>query len=338
MNRRRLDFEATRDSLLAATGQLDLTMGGRPVDLTAPTMRRRTVYGFIDRQNLPDLFRTFDFASPDTTSPQRFQTTVPQQALFMLNSPFVIEQTRALAAQLPTATAPAEATIQQLYRRVYARAAEPAEVAAGVQFVQTALALPPEKASPPVWRYGSGQYDATTGRVEFQPLPRFVERVWQGGPKLPDPKLGYVNLHAHGGHPENKAAAIRRWTAPRDGTVSISGQLARPSDLGAGILGRIVASRGGELLQSVVEPGGKKEMVVADLAVQAGDTLDFIVEARANATHDSFAWTPVVNGEIGKFDANLDFSGPPPPRSPQLTAWEKYVQVLLAANEFVFAD
>ena len=60
---------------------------------------RRTVYGFIDRQNLAGIFRTFDFASPDTTSPQRLRTTVPQQALFMMNSPFVIEQARALVSK-----------------------------------------------------------------------------------------------------------------------------------------------------------------------------------------------------------------------------------------------
>ena len=57
------------------------------------------MYGFIDRQNLPGLFRTFDFASPDTHAPQRYATTVPQQALFLMNSPFVVEQAKALAAR-----------------------------------------------------------------------------------------------------------------------------------------------------------------------------------------------------------------------------------------------
>src|SRR5207302_5299893 len=98
MNRRRLDFEAMRDALLAASGRLERTAGGPAVDLTAaPFTGRRTVYGFIDRQNLPGLFRTFDFASPDTSSAQRYATTVPQQALFLMNSPFVEEQARSLA-------------------------------------------------------------------------------------------------------------------------------------------------------------------------------------------------------------------------------------------------
>jgi mono/diheme cytochrome c family protein len=99
-NRQRLDFEQMRDALLAVAGALDTRMGGQPVDLVKePFTTRRSVYGFIDRQNLPGMFRTFDFASPDTTSPQRFYTTVPQQALFMMNSPFVVQQGKALVSR-----------------------------------------------------------------------------------------------------------------------------------------------------------------------------------------------------------------------------------------------
>ena len=58
----------------------------------APFSTRRSVYGFIERQNLPAFFRTFDFANPNTHTPERPQTTAPQQALFLMNSPFAIEQ------------------------------------------------------------------------------------------------------------------------------------------------------------------------------------------------------------------------------------------------------
>ena len=61
--------------------------------------RRRTVYGLVDRQSLPAVFRAFDFASPDLSSERRPRTTVPQQALFSMNAPLVIEQARALAAR-----------------------------------------------------------------------------------------------------------------------------------------------------------------------------------------------------------------------------------------------
>jgi hypothetical protein len=100
MNRQRLDFEAMRDATLAVAGRLDRMMGGRPVELwQAPYSLRQTVYGFIDRQDLPGVFRVFDFANPDVSNDQRPKTTVPQQALFAMNSPFVIEQAKALAAR-----------------------------------------------------------------------------------------------------------------------------------------------------------------------------------------------------------------------------------------------
>jgi hypothetical protein len=140
MNRRRLDFEAQRDSLLAISGKVDPKMGGPPVELTnLPFSSRRTIYGFIDRQNLPGLFRTFDFASPDTTSPQRFETTVPQQALFLMNSAFVMEQARSLVHRPEVkGQKNLEGKVQALYRLIYAREAEPEEVSLGLRFIQNA--------------------------------------------------------------------------------------------------------------------------------------------------------------------------------------------------------
>ena len=126
MNRTRLDFESSRDTLLAISGRLDLAAGGHSTDIaTAPEARRRTVYGFVDRQNLPGMFRTFDFASPDTTSSQRFATTVPQQSLYLLNNRFVIEQAKSLLARSEVRqAADAEGKVQALYRIIYQRSPE----------------------------------------------------------------------------------------------------------------------------------------------------------------------------------------------------------------------
>ncbi len=141
MNRRRLDFEAMRDTLLAVSGKLDPTLGGLPVDIIAePFSPRRTVYGLIDRQNLPGLFRTFDFANPDVSSQGRFATTVPQQALFMMNSPFVIEQARSLVARAEVKQANSEPEkIQTLCRLAWQRPAERDEIRTAEKF----LTLPP---------------------------------------------------------------------------------------------------------------------------------------------------------------------------------------------------
>ncbi len=140
MNRRRLSWEALRDSLLKVSGQLDETMGGKSVDITRrPFSTRRTVYAFIDRQDLPTLFRVFDLANPDQSSGKRPHTTVPQQALFLLNSPFVWEQARA-AVTRPEMTQAANTTerVSRLFRIVLGREPTTDESDACVAFIQQA--------------------------------------------------------------------------------------------------------------------------------------------------------------------------------------------------------
>jgi mono/diheme cytochrome c family protein len=123
MNRRRLDFEATRDALLAVGGALDERIGGPPVrDITAPAANRRTVYGYLDRLNVPGLYRTFDFPSPDATSPHRDTTTVPPQALFLMNNPFAIEQARRVTRRPEIAGERDPARrVDRLFRLLYSR-------------------------------------------------------------------------------------------------------------------------------------------------------------------------------------------------------------------------
>ncbi len=140
MNRRRLDFEAMRDSLLAVSGELHRTLGGKPGDLLkGPGMRRRTVYGYVDRFNLPGLFRVFDFPNPDVSTGTRSETTVPQQALFGMNSPFVVERAKQVARLEPIAKATqADAKVRGLYRQVHAREPRDDEIALAIQFVAAA--------------------------------------------------------------------------------------------------------------------------------------------------------------------------------------------------------
>jgi hypothetical protein len=136
-NRRRLEFEALRDATLSVSGELDTTAGGRPVDLTKePFALRRAIYGYIDRQDLPGVFRVFDLASPDQSCPQRARTTVPQQALFLMNSPFVIERAKTIAA-LPQVAAAATTPerIDAMYRALFARSPAPDELQIGQAFL-----------------------------------------------------------------------------------------------------------------------------------------------------------------------------------------------------------
>jgi hypothetical protein len=142
--RRRLDLEAMRDALLCVSGRLDSRMGGRPADVAGdPANGRRTVYGLVDRQSLPGVFRAFDFASPDQSAERRPRTTVPQQALFSMNAPFVIEQAKSVASRRDVmAAGSADERIGRLYQTILGRAPEPEELKAATRF------LTPDKSAP----------------------------------------------------------------------------------------------------------------------------------------------------------------------------------------------
>jgi hypothetical protein len=417
-NQQRLELEALRDSLLAVSGRLDPKIGGPAVEITKPPYaNRRTIYGFIDRQNLQGLFRTFDLASPDTTNAQRYRTTVPQQALFMMNSPFVVEQARALASRRDlTALKDPARQIRYAYRLLYGRLPSAEELSLGLKFVQAsgargAEAAPREESA---WSYGYGFFDPATHRVtSFQALPHWTGQAWQGGPDFPDPQLQHLRLTAPGGHPgpDPHHAAIRRWVAPRDVIVTISGTLGHSASEGDGVQARIVSSREGEL-GSWTAHGGQAETTVRRVLVRRGDMLDFIVDGRDDPRFDSFTWAPTIRlapravaslpvpgtrpTDFGNRSANIrlsdaqisqisaerrgrpslrsvssassadkvgnpkakiapptsrvsaksidvwsaesGFTGPAAEAPKPLTAWEKYLQVLLMANEFAFVD
>jgi hypothetical protein len=136
-NLRRLEFEAVRDSLLAIGGNLDKKMGGEPVNLgAAPYSKRRTIYGYVDRRNLPEVYNQFDFANPDISTGKRYETIVPQQALFMMNSPLVVEQARNLVGRqdFRDARGPRE-RIKLLYDIIYQREPTDVEIELGVDYL-----------------------------------------------------------------------------------------------------------------------------------------------------------------------------------------------------------
>ncbi|MCF7764925.1 MAG: DUF1549 and DUF1553 domain-containing protein [Verrucomicrobia bacterium] len=142
-NRRRLDFESMRDTLLAVSGRLSGTLGGRAQDVAGdPLNTRRTVYGLVDRQDLPGVYRAFDFASPDGSAERRATTTTPQQALFAMNSPFVIEQARGLAKRSMAGNTTPSIAVRSFYRLALGRDPSAAETEAALGFVDAVVADP----------------------------------------------------------------------------------------------------------------------------------------------------------------------------------------------------
>ena len=356
-NRRRLDFESMRDAMLLAAGRLDDAIGGRPVDLSAePYSNRRTIYGFIDRLNLDPMYTTFDFASPDVTAAERPTTTVPQQALFGMNHPFVLEQARAIAARGLVEAAEGEdvAVAEAIYHAVYGRPALPAEVKTAVAYVRSLPKVADTIGS--VWQYGYGDPEATPGTVaRFRPLPYFDGQNYQGSAAFPDPRLFHLRLTATGGHPgRGSVAIIRRWVAPRDASIQIRGELAHLRDRGDGVEGQILhvhrpaaGAATSKRIGSWKVFNDKQPTTIDSLVVRRGDAIDFVVGSAGNSSSDSFGWSPTISvakNETAQPEANAagqqwaaarDF-GPPPP--PPLSPWEQVAQALLLTNEFWFLD
>ena len=348
MNPRRLGFEEARDAWLAAGGGLDLRLGGRPASLLGGGNTRRTLYALVDRESLPAVFRTFDFANPDLSIAHRTETTVPQQALFGMNHPFVAAQAKALLRAGDVRSADGAERLRRVYARLFQRAPSAAETAAALDYVRSGDAPAPEvpKRSHD-WQYGYGEWDEEAGKLKsFTPLPHFTGAAWQGAGEWPDTRLGWLQLTAEGGHPGNdrKHAVARRWIAPGDGTYSVRSTLLHEPSAGDGIRAFVSHGRDGGLYAGKAH-ASKAEVNLDSLRLRAGDTLDFIVDIGDGLNSDQFLWAPRIEraGSTGSggdittdaWDARADFAAAPFSR---LSAWEQIVQVLLLSNEFMFVD
>jgi hypothetical protein len=139
-NRRRLEVEQWRDSLLAVSGNLDRTRGGPTFDLKDASAKRRTVYAKISRHELDGLLRLFDFPDANVTADKRTVTTVPQQQLFALNSEFMAGQARAFSARLEKLAESDRERITAAYRLAFGRVPTERERELAERF----LALPPK--------------------------------------------------------------------------------------------------------------------------------------------------------------------------------------------------
>ncbi len=137
MNRRRLDVEPWRDAMLAVSGQLDLTVGGPALPLESTENRRRTVYTEVHRREVSKTLLMHDFPDPGLHSPRRQQTTTPLQGLYVLNSPFVVEQARHLAERLQTEHPDSlESGVDRAHQLLFGRSATPAELQLAREYLE----------------------------------------------------------------------------------------------------------------------------------------------------------------------------------------------------------
>ncbi len=138
---RRLDAEQIRDSVLAVSGRLDRTIGGKTVPLrnrqfvfnhtsrdhTKYDSLRRSVYLPVIRNNLYPLFQQFDFPDPTMPTGRRSETVIAPQALLMMNSDLVIDSARQLAVTLLSESMSDEERISCAWQRITGRPSTPDE-------------------------------------------------------------------------------------------------------------------------------------------------------------------------------------------------------------------
>jgi mono/diheme cytochrome c family protein len=151
----RLEAEPIRDTILAVSGVLDLRMGGPGFDLFEPNNNyvkvyhpkrefgpvewRRMIYQSKPRMRLDDTFGTFDCPDAGQVAPRRNVSTTPLQALSLLNSPFMLQQSELFARRVAKEAGPdLGAEVDRAFRVAFGRQPSAAEKAAALKLTQDA--------------------------------------------------------------------------------------------------------------------------------------------------------------------------------------------------------
>ncbi|MDA7650315.1 DUF1549 and DUF1553 domain-containing protein [Akkermansiaceae bacterium] len=317
-NRQRKDLEAWRDSALQVSGRLVRKMGGKPFNLDQPPYQgRRTIYAKTRRGFLPSVMRAFDFPGSEEALMKRTTTTTPTQALYLMNSPFLLGEARAIAKQT--------SSIKAIYRTILQR--DPTTIE--IDSTEAWLGRAQSSRTSGAWDYGYLQ----KGSLLFKPLPHFEKGQWRGTQELPDQTLGWLNWTSNGGHPETDKHATLKWTAIESGKVNITGSFVAPSKKGNGLIARIMKPDGEILGEWTLNPTEGVPTKLKGIEVKEGDELWFVADSRDEVAFDSFRWAPKISDLKGLIsDAENDFSGP------GLAPQAQLAQTLLLSNEFFYID
>lgn len=368
----RLDAEAVRDSVLAASGALNLKMFGTPVpvkedavgqivvgiDNKAESNRpgkditigdeeyRRSIYVQVRRSRPLAMLNVFDEPVMVVNCERRTSSTVAPQALMLMNSDFIMKQAGLFAERLKReAGDDPTKQVERAWRIAFGRspATEEKRMAIGLLSAQ-AVEVERRNVEEHPWQYGFGDYDATNRVLKsFTPMPHWTGSAWQGGKKLPDDKIGWALLNAGGGHPGTAAfSPVRRWVSPVDGTIMVSGLLGHGSEAGDGVRAWVLHSRLGPQGEWIAH-NRNTETSVARIEVKRGDVLDFGVDCQRDENSDSFNWAPTIAlvnpaKTTREWSAQADFSGPFKPAAATQRALTSLCQALLSANEFLYLD
>ncbi len=197
--RKRMDAEQVRDSVLMVSGKLDEALGGPSAELS-PSMTRRTVYGKVSRYKLDQYLQLFDFPSPNISAEKRFVTTVPLQRLFLMNSDFMQISAEELAKRAQAGANNRE-RIQKVYHLAFGRDPSDQEVALGIDYLSKEPLREYEE------RKKKAEADAEAKKSKKKPgPPGMPPAAVSGVTEKPAPAEGATEEVAKAATPEKPAA------------------------------------------------------------------------------------------------------------------------------------
>jgi mono/diheme cytochrome c family protein len=244
--KRRMDAEQVRDSIMFVSGNLDKSSYGPSQELT-PANMRRTVYGRVSRYKLDTFLQTFDFPSPSISAEKRFITTVPLQRLFLMNSDFSQIEAEELAKRV--ASEPNNrARIKKAYELVLLRQPTEQEIQLGLEYLQSEPLKQyeelkaKEKEEAPAGRGArGGRGGAAVTKVE---MPSTTEAGGSGMPPMEEIAVAVDAKPADKTEAKAETADAKPMPMPPDMDAAAVAAAA-DADMGNGMMGGVNGRRGG---------------------------------------------------------------------------------------------
>jgi len=298
-NRRRLDAEELRDSVLSVAGNLDDAVGGPSEDLT-PAYKRRTVYGKVSRYKLDTFLQTFDFPPPNISAEKRFTTTVPLQRLFLMNSDFMQIEAEELAKRV-AAEADNRARIRKMYELAYTRDPSEEEIQLGLDYLH----------SEPGKEYEENKNKPKTGAGG-----REGRRGGAAGATKPEAAPGADTSSVTGsGGGDNSAAPVAAATPVAAKPAAVVNPAATP-----------------------IAPTPETAPDASDAAPDANATEAADGTAANGAQDDAGMGMGMMDGVPGMGGRRGNGPAGPPPVKYDPSVWGRYAKVLLSSTEFLFVN
>lgn len=358
-NFKRLEAESLRDSLLFIAGALDSNMYGFPVGIQTLSSgevvvgsgsfpQRRSIYVRNKRSAPVSILQLFDQPDIETNCIRRSQSTVPLQALSLMNSDVANLSAEAFAQELLNEGD--HDLVSRAVTTAYGRQPQADEQALLQEFLESQIkSYSSRTGSPDAWSYGTGNVNqAAPEKTEFKTFAHFENKQWQLGPGYPYMGSMWEGLNATSGHPGGDMGVILRWTSDSAQKIRVNGMVNHGSPAGDGIRVTAISNRKGQLAQWVIAHG-RQEFEIPPVDAEEGEQILFVNDNNGTLRSDNFDWQWQVtelqsDDSIGRvWDSVLGFHGPledgvPVNASILKQALADLCHVLLSSNEFSYID